>query len=64
MQTFNSNSRVAQRKRAGPITQRSVNQNYALLPDILSMDGSVVECSPAMRAAWVRLSVDAFYVEY
>ena len=28
---FLSNSRVAQWKRAGPITQRSVDRNYALL---------------------------------
>ena len=30
-QTKSSNSRVAQWKRAGPITQRSVDRNYALL---------------------------------
>ena len=29
--TDNNISRVAQRKRAGPITQRSVDRNYALL---------------------------------
>jgi hypothetical protein len=30
-QSHINNSRVAQRKRAGPITQRSVDRNYALL---------------------------------
>ncbi|KZR97432.1 Uncharacterized protein APZ42_007703, partial [Daphnia magna] len=31
IQTTYYDSRVAQRKRAGPITQRSVDRNYALL---------------------------------
>ena len=81
---------MAQRKRAGPITQRSVDRNYALLLILrklkqilttlvlygkifglgsidfvviitkISIDGSVVECSPATRAARVRFPVDAF----
>ena len=33
--TINTDSRVAQWKRAGPITQRSVDRNYALLTFLL-----------------------------
>ena len=34
MAVSNTDSRVAQWKRAGPITQRSVDRNYALLKTI------------------------------
>ena len=34
---FNCSSRMAQRKRAGPITQRSVDRNYLLLKETLDV---------------------------
>ena len=37
MAVGNTDSRVAQWKRAGPITQRSVDRNYALLKVFVSM---------------------------
>ena len=40
-QALTLNSRVAQWKRAGPITQRSVDRNYALLSTFLQQSSPI-----------------------